>query len=216
MVQKRTLKQIMILTIVLGLSSTIQAGILQKIPLINKLFPDSKVHSLIITGNYEKPRLLAELSQRKNHQPIILISPNASGQEEFYVLMGNKTLNAHKMNAEECIKFVVEILQPEKIIFLGDNKIVPQKYKELFQSIAPSVSITGNNWRQNCKALSEVVKNKKLSKAYNKLLTLLEQNEERLKLLQKSKKITRGTIPSSNTSKTTVPPIVSNTEMNPK
>lgn len=77
---------------------------------------DKKIHTLIITGNYVQTRLLAELVQHENRQPVILIPANKGYSELFVVL----PKNALKVKTNKFTDFV-NFTGPKQVVFIGDK-----------------------------------------------------------------------------------------------
>ena len=131
----------------------------------------NRVDTLMITGNYSKSRLLAELAQHETKQPIILIDPKASGTPQLFFMPSTPEAMAFDNGK---YKEFVEFLQPARIVFLGDTSFVPQRYIDEVRASYPTVVINSEDWRKNAKALATVLKYKKLPKLYAGYLDKLE------------------------------------------
>ncbi len=126
----------------------------------------------MVSGNYAKPRLLAELAQKKTGQPIILISPTDGGEELFMLPATGEAL------AEQKGKFVemIEWLHPKQVIFLGDSDYMPAQYVELVRSRFPVVVVSGEDWVKNAESLAATMHlGKWLPKRYTELLKILDE-----------------------------------------
>jgi len=132
----------------------------------------SRPHTLIVTGNYTKSRLLAELIQYHNAQPILLISPRADGEGEvLYFLTSDGQATA--IEAEKYMEFV-DWLAPKRIVFLGDDRYVPPTYVEQVRARYPMVCIPSDDWSRNAEAAAKVFGLKKLSKRYSELASRVD------------------------------------------
>ena len=79
---------------------------------------DKKIHTLIVTGNYVQSRLLAELVQLENRQPVILVPSNKSYSELFILL----PKNALKVKTNKFTDFV-NFTGPKQVVFIGDKSL---------------------------------------------------------------------------------------------
>lgn len=131
----------------------------------------NRVDSLIITGNFSRSRLLAELAQTKTKQPIILISPESQGQNQMYFMPSRPEAMAFESAR---YRDFISFLQPRRVVILGDARFVPQTFVEEARSLCPTVIINGADWRKNAKALGDVLRHRSLGKRYNAYLDTLE------------------------------------------
>jgi len=131
----------------------------------------NKIHTLIITGNYSKSRLLAELIQVKSGQPILLISPTSTGAEELYFLpKGSEAVAVEKAKYN---KFV-DWLHPRRIVFLGDGRYVPSEFVDMVRERYPVFQLTSDDWTKNAEAAAKLFGNRKLARRYAELLPKVE------------------------------------------
>ena len=137
-----------------------------------------RVDTLLVTGNFAKSRLLAELYQRQTKQPILLISPEGAGKDQLFGLMAAPP-QATSVEPEKYIEWV-EYLHPTRIIFLGDATVVPQSYIEQARGRFPTVVLSSRNWLDNAKALGSLMKDKSLAKLYGSYFEKLDAAAEGL------------------------------------
>jgi len=135
------------------------------------LFPKNRVDVLLVSGNYAKPRLLAELAQKSNHQPLLLISPTANGEELYLLPAGNEAT----VTKNEKFVELVEFMQPRQVIFLGDSDYMPAQYIELIRNRFPVAQVIGDDWNKNAQNLAQLLHLRKLPKRYAELLLTLEE-----------------------------------------
>jgi hypothetical protein len=163
---KRSLSCVFLAVFWFGTCAAVQAGILD-------WWRGRRVDVLMITGNYAKSRLLAELAQFRTKQPVILVSPARAGdRDELYFLP-----SAPEAMSIEKPKFVefVSFLQPKRIVVLGDSSYVPTEYLDLLRDRFPVLVVAGKDWHQNAQALAKIVGNSGLPKRYLELLARIEE-----------------------------------------
>jgi hypothetical protein len=141
-------------------------------------FKKDHPESIIITGNFAKSRLLAELAQMKSKAPILLVSPPAEKGGKDRLFFMSTYPKARQIPADRLLDFLA-VVAPEKLIILGDENFVPVKYTKMVKDRYPTVNIAGNSWMQNAKALAEVIKARSLVKEYRKYLGQMLEREMR-------------------------------------
>ncbi len=130
-----------------------------------------KVHTLIVTGNYVKSRLLAELIQDKTGQPILLISPTSNGDNELYFLpKGSEAVPVEKAKYTE----FVDWLQPKRVVFLGNARYVAPEFVNRLRDRYPVVQLTSDAWIKNAEAAARVFGSRKIARRYAELLPKVE------------------------------------------
>lgn len=110
------------------------------------LGPKRQVHTLVITGNYKTPRLLAELIQNESRQPYVLLPAAESGDGRIYFCPPNNKRNIEIR--ERDLNSFVRTAGPRRIIILGDERFVPVRYVEMLDGQIPIVRITGASWQR--------------------------------------------------------------------
>lgn len=107
--------------------------------------PKREVVTLVVTGNYKSPRLMAELILYESRQPYLLLpTPQSQDQRIIYVQAKG---NAHEIPEKSLPQFV-QFLNPSRIIILGDERYVPSKYLTLLDRSIPIVRIEGDDWNR--------------------------------------------------------------------
>lgn len=106
--------------------------------------PDQKISTLIVTGNYANSRMLAELIQESNRQPILLV-PSTGGEDGIYFIPPKNREKALKVPFNELTNFV-NFAAAKQIIILGDNRYVPDKYTDEISNVQTVCKITSSNW----------------------------------------------------------------------
>ncbi len=132
--------------------------------------------TLIITGNYAKSRLLAEVTQLRGKATILLIVQDADGEQAFFM---EHYPDAQLIPRDQLIDFLA-VLSPARIIVLGDRQYVPNRYADLVRSRYPLVMITGEDWIKNAKAVASAVGDRRLVEQYRRYLAnLLDEQIKR-------------------------------------
>jgi len=147
------------------------AGFFDRVPFLRNWSTKNRVDSLIITGNYAKSRLLAEVAQHKTKQPVILISPTVDDSSEVYFMPSNP--EAMVVDDDKYVEFV-DFLRPRRLIFLGDESYMPPRYVDALRGRYPTVVVASRDWLKNAQALSDLLEWGKLPEVYSGYLAKLE------------------------------------------
>ncbi len=131
-----------------------------------------RIKTLIVTGNFVKSRMLAELIQFRTNQPILLL-PTGSEETTMYFL--GPDLQAYEIDQDDFKDFVA-FLQPKKVLFLGDRNYAPPEYIDELGEVATTWVVNSGDWEQIAFSVEEVMRIRKLTFDY---LVLLKQLEER-------------------------------------
>lgn len=126
----------------------------------------ARVNTLIVTGNYMKPRLLAELAQYRSKQPIILCQQDGADIRLFY-LDGNQ--KSDDIAASKFRDFV-EFLNPRTIVFMGDENYVPASLVEQIKGGFRVMTLTSDDWEKNAQMLGEIMNQPKLNRLFKEYL----------------------------------------------
>jgi hypothetical protein len=126
-------------------------------------FGARRIETLVVTGNFAKSRLLAELYQRRTKQPILIVSPEGINNDQLFYLPSKAGCMA--LDPAKYAEWV-EYLSPTRVIFLGDTAYVPQTYVDQVRGRFPVVILNGRDWLDNAKALGGLIKDKGLAKLY--------------------------------------------------
>lgn len=126
----------------------------------------SKEHgaeTLIVTGNYVRPRLLSELIQRKTKDPILLVSGN--GKDRVFYLSVDRDAPL-EIKSGSYVEFI-QLLNPRRLVVLGNSDVVPRRVTDLLNDRFPTMTINGTNWGVNAEAAANLFKYKKLPNYYS-------------------------------------------------
>ena len=124
---------------------------------------------LIVTGNYVKSRILAELIQTREKQPVLLLP---TGTEKNLYALGPKK-EAMEVNAADFAEFV-EFLKPKQIIFLGDKNYCPQSWIDKVKDDHACWVADSSDWEQVAISAERMLKIKNLAIDYLYLLHQLD------------------------------------------
>ena len=129
--------------------------------------PDQKISTLIVTGNYAKPRIIAELIQASTRQPILLLPANNQSGIYFMppVKDGGKAM---KIPNKEMTNFV-NFIGAKQILILGDTNYVPQKYLDKIADTQTVCIIKARNWQKVANAIGKFLNLPNLPGDYNNL-----------------------------------------------
>ena len=108
------------------------------------LGPKRQVHTLIITGNYKSPRLLAEIIQDESRQPYILL-PDPRDENQKICFCPPKRNEAMEVQEKNFNAFI-RTAGPRRIIILGDERYVPRRYEDMLDKKIPIIRVTGESW----------------------------------------------------------------------
>ena len=131
-----------------------------------------RAETLVITGNYVKSRLLAELIQFKSKQPILLLPTGNESDIMFFLTPTEETLEVKK---DDYLKFI-HFLDPKRVLFLGNELYTPSSYIEQLTDHLPVWSVTNNDWEKIALSVEELLKIKHLEYDY---LVLLHQLDDK-------------------------------------
>ena len=114
--------------------------------------PGRNIETLVITGNYRQPRLIADLFQNETNQPIIVL-PSDNG-DKAYFLSGNRsdeTLIIEKKDFANFVKFC----NPKLILIIGDKHYTQDEFIDLINSKQTKVRINNKYWLDVVKTIQQ-------------------------------------------------------------
>ncbi|WP_176013595.1 hypothetical protein [Victivallis sp. Marseille-Q1083] len=132
--------------------------------------PSKDVTTLVITGNYVNPRLLADVIQAHTRQPYLLLP--LENDEYFYWCPRGKDA-VQKIHIADFSKFV-KFLNPRQIIILGDDHYVPRRFRAAIDPAIPVMIMTGD-WENIAASLERSQNINNLASDYSKLRRELKQ-----------------------------------------
>lgn len=132
--------------------------------------PKRDIVNLVVTVNYEKPRLIAELIQVENRQPYLLLPVNDDGNMYFCPYDRKNPKFVSKKNLAQ----ILAIIAPKQIIVLGNERYVSQDYVKEFRKVAPVVVINAENWQLAADTVAPMLNLSRLPDSFRKLNAELE------------------------------------------
>ena len=129
--------------------------------------PDQNIQTLIITGNYAESRLLAELIQKVNKQPILLIP--ADNSNTIYFMPPPSRAKPMAIKNAQLTDFV-NFLGVKQIIILGDKRYVPKKYTDEIGTNQTVWRATGSNWQKIANSVGKLLNLTNIPGDYKSLL----------------------------------------------
>ena len=129
------------------------------------------VETLVITGNYKSPRLMADLIQAESRQPYVIVPAANSKQNYCYVAMPKTDGIAI---SEDKLGALVKFSGCRRVVILGDNNCVPEKFEEMIDKNTPVIRITGD-WERVAEELTFMLDLSNLKRNYPKLRKELDR-----------------------------------------
>ena len=114
-----------------------------------------EVKDLLITANYQSCAILAAIAGKEKKVPCILIPAAGDRKGKIWFIPAKKE-NIISIAEKDLGKFIT-LLAPERIIVLGDELIVPGKFRPLSAPDRPAVNIVSGNWKFNALILGNLL-----------------------------------------------------------
>ncbi len=134
--------------------------------------PHKDVITLIVTGNYTKSRLMAELVQHETRQPILLLPAQPGGKLFFMPSKGN----ALEVENEQFSRFV-KFANAKQILVLGDSNFVPESYVGRIDNTQTVIRVKNRDWNEIAVTVSEMLDLSNLRKDYKRLSRQIESGK---------------------------------------
>jgi hypothetical protein len=132
-----------------------QKSWLSRMNIFARMGERDRVETLLITGNYGRSRVLAELAQEKRKHPILLISPEAGGRNDIYFMPTRP--EALALPEDQFLEYV-EFLKPKRVVVLGDETYVPTRFlDQLRGSNVQTIVLNSKDWNKNAEALATII-----------------------------------------------------------
>ena len=128
--------------------------------------PTKDIITLVITANYAKPVVMAQLIQHENRQPFILL-PKKGEEKIFFWPAGKKNL-ALEIKEKNLARFI-KFLHPKQIIILGDKRYVPQKYLDAIDKNITTITVQNDNWNNSAMVIQKMLKLNTLYRDFKRL-----------------------------------------------
>ncbi len=128
--------------------------------------PKRQIHTLVVTGNYVSPRLLAELIQNESRQPFALFPTAGSNDSRIFVCPAKS--DAFVVTESEFCR-MVNFMNPRRIVVLGNSDYVQPKYLKLLDRRIPLFIVDGSDWQRCADELTFMLNLSNLSGNYKRL-----------------------------------------------
>jgi len=154
----------------LALALTSEAGFFSNLNVFRYFSKKARVDTLLITGNIARSRLLAEMIQFKTGQPVLVISPAATGEQLYFLPAKDEA------GAIETAKYMefIDYLHPRRVVILGGARYVPSDFADPVKDRYPTLLVAGEDWIKNAEALGKIFRIRKLPARYAELLQQIE------------------------------------------
>ncbi len=128
--------------------------------------PKRKIETLVIVGNYQSSRLMAELIQNESRQPYILLPAKESESQKIVFFPAKNT--GHEIPVERFNHFV-RFSNPSRIVIFGDDRFVQEKYVKMLDRAIPIVRIEGADWNRVAEEATKLLNLSNLAGDYRNL-----------------------------------------------
>ena len=125
--------------------------------------PSKEVTTLVVTGNYTKARVLAELIQGETSQPILLIT--SAGGKLFFMPGKGPCLEVQDADFSKFVK----ILNAKQVLILGDTRYVPESYTRRMDSKQTVIRVDNKDWYQIAVTVGKILDKTYLAAKFKKL-----------------------------------------------
>ena len=126
--------------------------------------PKRRLETIIVTANYKSPRLIAELIQNESRQTYLLF-PAKEGENR--VIFCSPKKNQQVLRSK--IAGALRVLNPKRIIILGDDTYVSKEDAALLGRDIPVIRIEGKDWQKIADELTFMLNLNKLGDDYKEL-----------------------------------------------
>ncbi len=136
--------------------------------------PKDEPKTLIVTGNYQSPRLIAELIQNEGRHPILLLPAYETGDTRIIHMQPKQALQipAHRLDAW------IRACKVTRLIILGDNNYIQQKYLDSIDKSIPRIQVTGSDWNRIAYELTDLLNLSNLGVDYARLRPQIDERRK--------------------------------------
>lgn len=125
--------------------------------------PSKEVTTLVVTGNYTKARVLAELIQGETSQPILLIT--SEGGKLFFMPGKGPCLEVQDAEFTNFVK----IVNAKQVLILGDTRYVPESYTKRMDPKQTVIRVDNKDWYQIAVTVGKILDKTYLAAKFKKL-----------------------------------------------
>lgn len=132
-----------------------------------KFKPSRRIKTLLVTANYRSPAILAELARRKKGVPYLLLPAVNEPKAPVLFVPADKT-DAFSLKDGEFAEFV-DFLNPEQVVILGDELIVPEGFRPEKNNERRVVHVNYTSWDANAAAFGNLILMREMPERYRKI-----------------------------------------------
>lgn len=125
--------------------------------------PSKEITTLVISGNYTKARVLAELIQGETNQPILLIT--TEGGKLFFMPGKGPCLEVQDADYTNFVKMV----NAKQVLILGDTRFVPESYAKRMDAKQTIIRVDNKDWYQVAVTVGKILDKTYLASKFKKL-----------------------------------------------
>ncbi len=118
------------------------------------------IEYLIITANYESPRDLAMAIQETTRNPILLLPAENTESSAIYLILPDG--KAPAQIDQDQLSAYISSMNPKRIIVIGDDSIVPQKYRLAIDKKYEVIDFASKSWFVNAVSAANLFNSKKI------------------------------------------------------
>lgn len=131
--------------------------------------PRDRIVTLVLTGNYKSPRLLAELIQNESRQPYILLPTRESGDSRIFFCPPKSKNSASLEIPEKRFNDFIRFINPRRIVVLGNASYIQPKYLQMLDHAIPVVVVDCVDWQRSAEELTDLLNLSNLAGNYKRL-----------------------------------------------
>ena len=138
--------------------------------------PGQNISVLMVTGNYSKSRILAELVQKNNGQPMLLVPfASANSSQDIFFVPPQKSGKALRVPYTEMTNFI-NFVNPKMVLVIGGPNYVPDAYYKMISDNRPIVRVNGADWYKVADVIGSMLNLSNVPGDYKKLLEQLQSD----------------------------------------
>ncbi len=125
--------------------------------------PSKEITTLVISGNYTKARVLAELIQGETNQPILLVT--SEGGKLFFMPGKGPCLEVQDADYTNFVR----VVNPKQILILGDTRYVAESYAKRVDPKLTVIRVDNKDWYQVAVTVGKILDKTYLAAKFKKL-----------------------------------------------
>lgn len=138
--------------------------------------PGQNISVLLVTGNYSESRILAELIQKNNGQPMLLVPfASANSSQDIFFVPPKKSGKELRVPYTEMTNFI-NFVNPKMVLVIGGPNYVPDAYYKMISDNRPIVRVNGADWYKVADTIGSMLNLSNVPGDYKKLLEQLQDD----------------------------------------